>query len=211
MTMPSRPCMHIERKLSVGTAGTALNQLNRPHGLARDSSTGTLYIAEYNNERVMRYLSGATSGTIVAGGNGGGTGSTQLNGPIGLALDSSTNSLLIANNNAHNIVRWVVGASSWTLYLGTTGSSGTSSTQFCNPTYVRLDSMLNTYVGDRCNHRIQFFPYGQTTGTTIAGVAGSSGSTASLMNLPSLAVVDSAFNMYVVDNDNHRIQKFPRY
>ena len=196
----------------LGAAGTALNQLNRPHGLSRDVSTGTLYIAEYVNNRVMRYLSGATSGTIVAGGNGQGFGSTQLNGPIGVSFDSTSNSLLIANNDAHNVVRWVIGASTWTLFAGsTTGTSGNTPTMFCNPTYVKLDSMSNVYVGDRCNHRIQYFAAGQSSGTTIAGSTSVSGSTVSLLNLPSAAVTDAQFNIYVADNSNNRIQQFLHY
>ena len=196
----------------LGTAGSALNELNRPHGLARDPTTGTLYIAEYNNNRVMRYLSGATSGTIIAGGNGAGLGSTQLSGPIGITFDTTTNSILIANNNAHNVLRWVIGASSWTLVAGSSsGTSGSTSNLLCNPTYVKLDSMSNMYIADRCNHRIVYIVYGQTTYTTIAGTTGVSGSTASLLNLPSSAAIDSQFNIYVADNSNNRIQRFIHY
>ena len=196
----------------LGTAGTALNQLNRPHGISRDASTGTLYIAEFASHRVIRYLLGATSGTIVAGGNGQGFGNTQLNGPIGVLFDSTSNSLLIANNDAHNVIRWVIGAGTWTLFAGSTnGTSGNTPTMFCNPTYVRLDSMNNVYVGDRCNHRIQYFAAGQSSGTTIAGSTSVPGNTTSLLNLPSAAVIDSQFNIYVADNTNNRIQQFMHY
>jgi hypothetical protein len=196
----------------VGVAGTALNQLDRPHGLAFDSSSGTLYIAEYANNRVMQYLSGASSGTIVAGGNGAGLGSTQLDGPIGIAFDLPSNTLFICNNDANNLLQWVVGNSTWTLFAGTaSGTSGNSSTLLCNPTYVRLDSMRNVYVGDRCNDRVQFFPYGQTSATTIAGTTDVAGNTSSLLNLPSSVAIDSQFNIYVADNNNNRIQKFIHY
>lgn len=93
----------------LGTAGTVLNQLNRPDCASLDSSTGTLYIAKYAGQRVMRYLSDAASGTVVAGGNGAGFGSTQLSGPIGISFEPTTNSVLIANNDANNLLRWVVG------------------------------------------------------------------------------------------------------
>ena len=199
-------------KMFIGTAGTALNQLNFPHGISLDPSTGTLYIGEFGNHRVMRYLPGATSGTIVAGGNGQGIGSTQLNGPIGIWFDPASNSVLIANNNAHNVLRWVVGASSWTLFAGSNnGTSGNTSTLLCNPTYVKLDSMSNVYVGDRCNQRVQYYVAGQTNATTIAGSTGAAGSTSILLNLPSAVLTDSHFNIYVADNTNNRIQRYSHY
>jgi hypothetical protein len=196
----------------VGTAGTALNQLNLPHGISRDASTGTLYIGEYGNNRVMKYLSGATSGTIIAGNNGAGTGSTQLNGPIGIWFDPISNSVLIANNNANNVLRWVVGASNWTLFDGSiNGTAGSTAGLLCNPTYVKMDSMSNVYVGDRCNQRVLYYAAGQTSSTVIAGSTGVSGNTSILLNLPSAVVTDSQFNIYVADNTNNRIQRYLHY
>jgi hypothetical protein len=181
----------------VGTAGTALNQLNLPHGISLDPTTGILYIGEFGGHRIMMYLPGATSGTIVAGGNGPGVGTTQLNGPIGIRYDPLTNSLLIGNNNANNVLRWVVGASNWTLFAGSiNGTAGSSSGLLCNPTYVKMDSMSNVYVGDRCNQRILYFAAGQSSPITIAGTTGVAGSTSILLNLPSAAVTDSQFNIY---------------
>lgn len=193
----------------VGTSGTANNQLASPIGLARDASTGTLYISDAGNHRIMRYLSGASSGTVVAGGNGAGTGITQLNNPRGLHYDASTNSLLIANNLAHNIVRWVIGASSWTLVAGSSsGTVGSTSILLSYPTDVTLDSLGNMYVSDEGNQRIQFFLLGQSNGTTMFGVTGTSGSTSDLFNTPSSVAVDSQFNVYVTDYNNFRVQMF---
>ena len=71
--------------------------------------------------------------------------------------------------------------------------------------------MSNVYVGDRCNHRIQYFAAGQSSATTIAGSTSVSGNTTSLLNLPSAAVTDSQFNIYVADDSNNRIQQFIHY
>lgn len=91
-----------------GTIGTANNLLNYPYGLARDLNTNALFIAEYYNDRVMKYLYNALSGDIVAGGNGQGPNQTQLWFPHGIYSDSITNSVLIANAGANNIVRWAI-------------------------------------------------------------------------------------------------------
>ncbi|CAF3354972.1 unnamed protein product, partial [Rotaria socialis] len=52
---------------------------------------GTVYVADYANYRVMRWTQGATQGTVIAGGNGQGTGANQLNVPIGLSFDRHGN------------------------------------------------------------------------------------------------------------------------
>lgn len=200
-----KPSIHI----FTGTAGTANNELSAPLGLFRDPSTNTFYIEDSDNHRIMRYLSGASSGTTVAGGNGAGIGSTQLNYPRGIHFESTTNSLLIANNQAHNILRWVIGASSWTLVAGSSsGSYGDTSALLSYPTDVTLDSLGNMYVSDEGNHRIQFFLPGQSNGTTIIGVTGTPGSTDELLHTPSSLVVDSQFNIFVTDYNNYRVQMF---
>ena len=195
--------------ICAGTAGSANNQLWDPFGLARDPSSGTLYVADASNHRIMRYLSGASSGTVVGGGNGQGTGSTQLWYPRGLYFESSSNSLLIANNRAHNILRWVIGASSWTLVVGSSiGAFGSTPTTLSYPTDVTFDSVGNMYVSDEGNQRIQFYLPGQINGTTMFGVTNVQGNNATLFNTPSSVIVDSQFNVYVADYYNARVQKF---
>ncbi|CAF1158353.1 unnamed protein product [Adineta steineri] len=179
-----------------GIAGSTNNTFYGPCGIARDSSTGTLYIADTYNHRIMQYLSNASSGTVVAGGNGLGTGITQL-------------ALLIANAQTNNIVRWVLGASSWTLVIGSpTGLSGNTSTLLSQPIGITLDPMGNIYVADSQNHRIQFFFAGQSNGTTIAGVTSSPGISQHKLNAPCWVIVDNQLNLYVSDTANNRVQFF---
>ncbi|CAF4393830.1 unnamed protein product, partial [Adineta steineri] len=147
-----------------------------------------------------------------AGGNGAGTGNTQLYYPYGFAFDSSSNSLLIANYQTHNIVRWVLGASNWTLVIGSpTGLSGSTSTLLNQPVGITLDPMGNIYVADSGNHRIQFFIAGQSNGTTIAGVTGSPGISQNQLNYPYWVIVDNQLNLYVSDTSNNRVQFFSYY
>ena len=195
----------------LGTSGSALNLLNYPSAIVRVASTGTLYLADTMNHRIMQYLSGASSGTVVAGGNGAGTGTTQLWYPYGFALDSSSNSLIIVNYAANNVVRWVFGASSWTLLAGSSsGVSGSTATLMNSPLSVVLDSYGNLYVSDTNNQRIQMFLSGQSNATTIAGITGSTGASATQLSSPYWAILDSQLNLYVADTYNHRIQRFSR-
>lgn len=71
--------------------------------------------------------------------------------------------------------------------------------------------MGNVYVADALNHRIQFFPFNQVNGSTIAGISSLIGTNATLVNTPYSLALDSQLNLYVADTYNHRIQKFYRY
>jgi hypothetical protein len=44
-------------------------------------------VADGWNARIMRWVKGATQGSIIVGGNGRGVQSNQLNDPIGLSFD----------------------------------------------------------------------------------------------------------------------------
>jgi hypothetical protein len=159
----------------------------------------------------MAYLSGASNGTVVAGGNGYGINSTNLYRPAGLYFDSYSNSFIIASSNAHIVVRWELGASNWTLLAGSPGTAGNNTALLRYPIDVTLDPMGNIYVADRNNHRIQFFMNGQTEGITIAGITNYMGNDTTLLNTPYAVRLDNQLNLYVADTNNHRIQQFLRY
>ncbi|CAF4685001.1 unnamed protein product, partial [Rotaria socialis] len=178
-----------------GFRGSANNQLNYPRDITRDPNTGTLYISDCSNHRIMSYLVNASSGTVVAGGNGSGTNRTQLCYPQAIYLDVASNSLYIANFYCNNIVRWVIGATSWTLVAGDiNGKSGNSSTMLHYPYGVEVDCMGNIYVADTYNHRIQFFRAGSMNGTTIAGVTEIYGSDPYHLYYPFSLKLDSQLN-----------------
>ncbi|CAF3862296.1 unnamed protein product [Rotaria sp. Silwood1] len=132
--------------------------------------------------------------------------------PKGIFYDSSTHSIVIANEGANNVVRWVIGASNWTLLAGSsTGAFGSTSMLLTSPRDVTFDSMGNMYVADSGNHRIQFFLAGQMNATTIAGISGTRGSADDELNGPFSVTIDSQLNLYVSDYYNQRIQQFVRY
>lgn len=196
----------------IGSGGAGLNQFNVPYGIAPDPNSNAVYIADYNNHRVMKYVSGNLTGSVAAGGNGLGTNNTQLSRPAGIVFDPSTNSLIIVNFGASNIVRWVLGDNKWTIVAGNSnGLNGNTSTLLDHPTSVIYDPMGNMYVADMFNHRIQMYLVGQTNATTIAGVSSQLGNNSTMLYYPVSMVLDNQLNLYVTDSFNQRIQLFLRY
>lgn len=192
-----------------GIGGNVNDSLGTPYGLAYDSLRNRIFVSDTSNHRIISYDIGSSMGYVVAGGNGNGTSRNQLCRPNGIFYDLSTNSLYISNSGANNIVQWLIGQSSWILIAGyENGSAGSLANQFNFPTDVYLDSYKNLYVVDSNNHRIQFFYFGQTNGTTIAGITNISGSNSTLLKNPRSILIDHQLHLYVSDTENHRIQKF---
>jgi DNA-binding beta-propeller fold protein YncE len=79
--------------------GIALNQLNDPSAVWVTSDGQTLYVADYGNNRIMKWAIGATQGSFVVGSVSGTAGSTSqlLHGPSDVALDPSETYLYIAD------------------------------------------------------------------------------------------------------------------
>jgi len=192
--------------------GNSTYQLNLPYGLTYGQEYNILFVADTDNHRVMKYLHSNLNGTLVCGNNSPGTNRTQLWYPRGITFDQSTNSVLIANYRAHNVVRWVLSDTEWSIIAGNSnGINGISSSSLYYPTDVKLDPMNNIYIVDQGNHRIQFLSAGQLNATSIAGKTGQVGINSTLFNSPNALALDNQLNLYVVDWYNSRIQKFLRY
>jgi hypothetical protein len=110
-----------------GSSGTADSQLTNPFGVTLDSSN-TLFIADRGNNRVLKWLSGASNGSTIAGQANGvtGTGLNCLNNPSNVNVDSSGNVYVTEVFN-YRVLFWPIGASSGTLVAG----NGKKSFQTC--------------------------------------------------------------------------------
>jgi DNA-binding beta-propeller fold protein YncE len=81
-----------------------LTQLTYPYGVVVDQ-LGTVYVADWGNDRIMRWVKGATQGSVIIGGNGGGGQSNQLNGPRGLSFDRNGN-LYVVDWGNHRVQKF---------------------------------------------------------------------------------------------------------
>ncbi len=66
---------------------------------------GTIYVADYENDRVMRRSKGAKRGTVIVGGRGQGTAANQLNRLRGLSVDRNGH-LYLADYSNNRIQRF---------------------------------------------------------------------------------------------------------
>ena len=76
----------------------------KPHGIVVDQ-LGAVFMADQTNNRVVRWLKGATEGSVVVGGNGQGGQVNQLNSPLDLSFDRQNN-LYVVDYSKHRIQKF---------------------------------------------------------------------------------------------------------
>lgn len=156
-----------------GTVGPAT--MNRPQGVARDPLTGKIFIADSNNNRVLRYSSAAALASGAAaeaafGADdlstpGGGQAANRLSNPVGVSVDSAGR-LWVADNFNNRVVLFLnastrtSGAAADGLLGATTFApnvAGNAATQMRQPQDVALDAAGRLWVADWQNHRVLRF------------------------------------------------------
>jgi len=188
-------------------AGSAANQISGVNGGSNGifvDASGNIYIADYTNNRIQKWATGASSGITVVGGNGAGSAANQLNGPNGVFVDGNNN-IYIADEYNYRIQKWAPGATSGITVAGGNGP-GSAANQINNLGRLFVDGYNNIYIADRFNNRIQRWAPGDTNGTTVV-VTNGSGS-ANQFLFPNDVFLDANGNIYVADDGNNRIQKY---
>ncbi|CAF2652678.1 unnamed protein product [Rotaria sp. Silwood2] len=102
--------------------GSDAFHLGSPFGLFVDRERNNVYIADTENHRVQKFnlkaIGGA--GTTVAGGNGRGSGSNQLNMPWAVYVDKNEN-VYVADTDNSRVQMWAKGATSGVIVAGGNG------------------------------------------------------------------------------------------
>jgi len=154
------------------------------------------------------------AGSTIPLSDGGPATAAQLNGPLGLALDSGN--LYIVDSTNNRIRRVDLGTGTITTFAGNgaagyagDGGPGTAA-QLSAPVGVAVDSG-NLYIADFGNNRVRRVDLATGTITTFAGggsvPTGDGGpATAAQINGPFGLAVDSA-NLYIGDTGNNRVRR----
>lgn len=203
-----------------GDAGQATSaKLNNPFGIAAVS--GSLYIAEPQNQRVRMVNTSTGIITTVAGngtasftGDSGQATAARLNSPQAVAV--ADNKLYIADRSNNRIRRVDMSTGVITTVVGSGGASysgdaGQATSATINSPYGIAAADGKLYIADSGNHRVRKVDL--TTGliSTVAGngtsgYAGDEGlaTSASLSNPQGVMVKDGI--LFIADYGNHRIR-----
>jgi sugar lactone lactonase YvrE len=184
---------------NTGTAGNPVSasNYNTPRAMYVDEARGNIWVADYNNHRVLRYeinffnsllIGNNPMGVSVLGqadfaSGTSGLSDTKLNGPNGVAVDPFTGKVFVADRSNHRVLRWASddalnsGAAAEAV-LGqvdfTSNSSGLTAGKFNNPIGVHIDQQGRLWVGDFGNKRVLRFDNAAQipTGSLADGVLG---------------------------------------
>ena len=185
-------------------SGTNANQFDYPEAIF-PGANGDIYVADAANDRIQKWVPGATSGVTVAGGNGRGNAANQFYQPAEVFLDAAGN-LFVSDQYNNRIQKFAPGLTAGTTVAGGNGQ-GAGANQLFNPIGLFTNAAGNIYIADFRNERVQKWAPGATSGITVAGGNGA-GPAANQLDGPGAVFVDATGNLYIADINNHRIQKW---
>jgi uncharacterized protein (TIGR03437 family) len=222
---------------AASTTVTSATSLFSPRGIALDPS-GNLYVADYGNNRVLRYprpvnQAGRITPDIVIGqpnftsvASGGAT-SSSLRLPSGVAV-AANGELFVADSGNNRVLEFVpnltTNAAAAQVFGQPSFNSGTlfgaTSAQTLNsPVGIFVDLAYDLYVADTGNNRVVVFsntaatfgngaPASLVFGQPVFTTSGVGRGAGGLAGPADLSL-DSSGNIYVSDNGNNRVVVYP--
>ncbi|CAF4425972.1 unnamed protein product, partial [Rotaria magnacalcarata] len=175
------------------------------YGVAMDEQR-YLYVSDVGKHEVRRYKLGEKNGTRVAGGNGEGNGRSQLNVPTYLFVDRQQN-VYVSDRENHRVMKWNKGVKEGIVVAGGQGQ-GNALTQLSSPQGIFVDTLGTLYVADSLNDRVIRWTQGDKKQDTVIVGGNGRGAGANQFNVPIGLSFDRQGNLYVVDWNNNRVQRF---
>lgn len=207
LAAPEVACADYDFVTKWGGSGTGDSQFQFPAGIATDTA-GNVYVSDLgdgsaNNDQIRKFTA---SGEFLIRWGSEGSGDPRLFNPWGLAVDSK-DFVYVADTANHYVKKF----SSSGVFSTKIGTPGSGDGEFNGPWGVAVDPSGNVYATDfdfgEAVNRIQKFK--PSIGAYIFDDKwGETGSDLGKFKQPYDIAVDSAGNVYVCDNRNHRIQKF---
>ena len=201
----------------VGDGGSAtMASLQSPSGVAVDS-TGDIFIADSDDQRIREVAASTGTITTVAGGavfgqlgDGHPASAAWLGFPQGVATDAAGN--LIIADTRNNRIREVAKATGDIITVaggaGGLGDGDSATTACLNPAGVAVDAAGDIFIADQCNQRIQEVVKATgdiitVAGDGILGYRGDGGpATAASLYDPTGVAVDAVGDIFIADSFN---------
>jgi YD repeat-containing protein len=184
-----------------GSEGSGNGQLNSPQGIA--ISEGELYVADTGNSRIEEF---SPDGSYLGQFGAEGTEAGQFRGPQDIAVNPNDGDLYVSDLYNNRIEEFTPAGK----YLTEFGSYGSGKAHFNSPTGLAMTSTGDLYVVDMLNARVQKWLPPEPGGAhlTYSTQFGSAGSGEGEFNSPRESAIDGHGNLWVIDYNNHRIEKF---
>ncbi|CAF1543093.1 unnamed protein product, partial [Adineta ricciae] len=165
---------------------------------------GFLYVSDTDKNEVRRWKIGEKGeGKLVAGGNGRGNRTDQLNSPRFIVVNDEQ-SIFVSDYNNHRVMKWEKDAKEGIVVAGG-NRSGFYLNQLAFPQGIIVDDFGRIYVSDTYNHRIMRWYEGGKEGEIIVGGNGN-GQQSNQLSYPQGLSFDLQGNLYVAEWENHRVQ-----
>ncbi|CAF1290446.1 unnamed protein product [Adineta steineri] len=177
--------------------GNQLNQLNLPFGIYVDNDDDSIYIADTENHRIVKWEFGADKGEIVAGGNDQGNGMHQLNYPVDVILDKEKKYLIICDHRNIRVMQW-------------SRQNSQDPQVLIYPIVcwgLAMDNNGDLYICDWGKREVRRWRQGDKQGTLVAGGHGQ-GNHLNQFYEPNYIFVDENHSVYVADYRNKRVMKW---
>ncbi len=155
-------------------------------------------MADCWNHRIVEWKCNATIGQIVAGGNGNGNQTNQLNYPTDVIIDKEKNSLIIADSGNRRVMRWS---------LEHNTKNGEIIIKDIDCIHLTMDKNGSLYVSDVKKNEVRRWKRGDQNGTIVAGGNGK-GNHLNQLNFFTYIFVDEDDSLYVSDTRNDRVMKW---
>ncbi len=178
-----------------GTQGTADGEFNSPTDIAY--CTGKFYVADSGNNRIQSF---GLNGTYLGQFGSFGTGEGQFNNPTDISTDPFIypDTFYVSDCGNNRIQQF----DDTDAFVAEWGMQGSGCNQFDSPKglYFKDDHL---FIADLNNNKIKIY-YKYPAHLSTFGIFVGNGN----LNSPWGICIDVAGNIYVVDKDNNRIQKF---